>query len=286
MTFDGKAFGAEIVGVVKGYLEKELAPLLTRLQALEKQLESLPEQIDLSADLEVLKATVEGIVIPEIPQLPDLPDIPAMVDEAVKSAVASMPAPQDGKSVSLEDVAPLIASEVEKRVGGLPAAKDGKDGINGKDGVGLAGALIDRAGELVVTLTNGDTKNLGPVIGKDGEGTPGLDGFGFDDLDVTYDGEKTITLKFSRGEVVKQFPIVMPVVIDRGVFKDGNGYKAGDAVTWAGSIWIAQKDTKAKPDSSDEWRLSVKRGRDGKDAVVKDVAPHHPVRVGVPAKGA
>jgi hypothetical protein len=282
MTFDGKAFGAEIVGVVKGYLEKELAPLLTRLQALETQFAATPAPVDLSGDLAALKAAVEGIKIPVLPDMPALPDFTAMVTEAV----AAIPVPRDGKSVTVEDVTPLIASEVEKRVGGLPAAKDGKDGIDGKDGVGLAGALIDRAGELVVTLTNGDTKNLGPVVGKDGEGTPGLDGFGFDDLDMTYDGEKTITLKFTKGERVKEFPIAMPVVIDRGVYRERSEYKAGDAVTWGGSLWIAQKDTGAKPDSSDEWRLSVKRGRDGKDAVVKDAAPYQPVRVGIPAKGA
>jgi hypothetical protein len=60
-------------------------------------------------------------------------------------------------------------------------------------------------------------------------------------------------------------------VIDRGVWREGQ-YKAGDAVTWAGSLWIAQKDTDAKPDSGDGWRLSVKRGRDGKAA--------EPVKVG------
>jgi hypothetical protein len=146
--------------------------------------------------------------------------------------------------------------------------------------------MIDRSGELVVTLSNGEVHKLGPVVGKDGEpGKPGADAVGFDDLDATYDGEKTVTLKFTRGDIVKEFPIVMPVVIDRGVFKDGGEYKAGDAVTWAGSVWIAQNDTGAKPDSSDDWRLSVKRGRDGKDAVVKEAKPQQPVRVGVPAKG-
>jgi hypothetical protein len=56
------------------------------------------------------------------------------------------------------------------------------------------------------------------------------------------------------------------VVIDRGVWREGQEYKAGDGVTWAGSYWIAQKDTSAKPDSGDGFRLAVKRGRDGKSA--------------------
>jgi hypothetical protein len=52
----------------------------------------------------------------------------------------------------------------------------------------------------------------------------------------------------------------------QGVFKDGAGYHRGDAVTWDGSVWIAQKATSNAPgrDSSD-WRLAVKRGVNGKD---------------------
>lgn len=283
MTFDGKAFGKEIVGVVKDYLAKELAPLAARLDALEKRIEAIPAPVDLSSDLAALKAAVEAIETPELPQMPEppeLPDIALMVDEAVKAAVAELPVPKDGQSVTVDDVAPLITSEVEKRVGELPRARDGNDGA---DGVGMAGTLIDRDGNLVVTMTNGDTKNLGPVVGKDGEpGKPGADGVGFDDLEATYDGEKTVKLKFVKGERVKEFSFALPVVIDRGVYREGNEYKAGDAVTWGGSLWIAQKDTNAKPDASDEWRLSVKRGRDGKDGVVKEAKPQQPVRVGLP----
>lgn len=95
------------------------------------------------------------------------------------------------------------------------------------------------------------------------EGKPGVDGVGFDDMATEYDGERTITLRFQRGENVKTFAFDMPVVIDRGVWKEG-GYKAGDGVTWAGSFWIAQNDTTAKPDSGEDWRLAVKRGRDAR----------------------
>jgi hypothetical protein len=56
-------------------------------------------------------------------------------------------------------------------------------------------------------------------------------------------------------------------VIDRGVFKDGTEYDKGDGVTWGGSFWIAQRDTQSKPDAGNgDWRLAVKKGRDGKDA--------------------
>jgi Collagen triple helix repeat (20 copies) len=64
--------------------------------------------------------------------------------------------------------------------------------------------------------------------------------------------------------------IARAVVIDRGVYREGEKYAKGDGVTWGGSFWIAQKDTDSKPDSADgSWRLAVKRGRDGADAKAK-----------------
>jgi hypothetical protein len=56
------------------------------------------------------------------------------------------------------------------------------------------------------------------------------------------------------------------VVLDRGVFRPGMRAEKGDGVTFGGQYFIAQRDTEAKPGESPDWRLSVKRGRDGKDA--------------------
>ncbi len=57
---------------------------------------------------------------------------------------------------------------------------NGANGKNGKDGVGIANVVINDNGELVVTLTNGKTINLGNVIGTNGKdglnGTNGTDG--------------------------------------------------------------------------------------------------------------
>lgn len=61
----------------------------------------------------------------------------------------------------------------------------------------------------------------------------------------------------------KQVKLAHPVY--RGVWGDG-GYDKGDTVTWAGSTWIAERDTTGKPGAKDSgWRLSVKKGRDGQD---------------------
>jgi hypothetical protein len=58
-----------------------------------------------------------------------------------------------------------------------------------------------------------------------------------------------------------------PALVDRGVWKEGETYEAGSAVSFGGSLWLAQRSTSAKPDSPDSgFRLAVKKGRDGKDA--------------------
>lgn len=211
--------------------------------------------------------------------------------EALKSEVAAAQSvPKDGrdgqdgangKDCDMEAVKAMIVEAVKA----IPAPADGKDGRDGKDGApgekgadgaGIADLLTDRDGALVATFTDGRMKSLGVIVGKDGRdgrdgekgapGQDGRDGLGFDDLAVEYDGEKTITLKMQRGDVVKEASIVLPINIDRGIFKEGQNYTAGDSVTWGGSYWIAQRDTGAKPDSADSgWRLAVKKGRDGKD---------------------
>jgi len=78
----------------------------------------------------------------------------------------------------------------------------------------------------------------------------------------TSDGGRT--LRWAIGETVHE--IKTAIVLDAGVWKEGAAYVAGDGVTLGGSFFIAQSDTTAKPGKSDDWRLAVKRGTDGRDA--------------------
>src|SRR5690625_4275407 len=84
---------------------------------------------------------------------------------------------QEVADLLAEDIERLIAEHVEKAVKALPAPRDG---------VGLAGAVIDRDGNLVITTTEGIPHNLGQVVGKDGDkgdaGQDGADALGFDDM--------------------------------------------------------------------------------------------------------
>lgn len=268
--FDGTAFGKEMVGIVKGHVTRALGPLLTRLDALEardpiKGLDGAPGK-DGSDGKDADPAATAQIVAAQ-----------------VASAVDALPKPQDGKSITIEDVRPMIAGMVTaamaEAVKSFPVPTEGRDGVNGKDGLDAVTPIL-KDGLLLFTMSDGSVKEIGRVNGKDGDpGRDGVDGLGFDDLAAEYDGERGITLRFVRGDQVKEFAFTMPVIIDRGVWVDGKDYSAGDAVTWAGSVWISQKDGNAdKPDGGEGWRLSVKRGRDGKDGVVRDMSPK-PVKV-------
>lgn len=144
------------------------------------------------------------------------------------------------------------------------AGKDGADGLNGKDGADGREGLEGKPGR------DGRDGTVG-MPGRDGEkgqdGLDGRDGLGFDDIDVQFDGERSFSFKFVKGTQEKTFgSFVLPSVIYRGVYKEGQVYQKGDAATFGGSLWIAQKDTKTKPGTHEDWKLAVKRGSDGKDA--------------------
>jgi len=105
----------------------------------------------------------------------------------------------------------------------------------------------------------------GPA-GKDGSN--GADGFGFDDLSVEFDGQRTLALRFERAGVVKTFPLALPFPRYQGTYQEGVAYVIGDVVTAGGAAWHCQRPTTLKPgDSVDAWRLMVRKGRDGRDAI-------------------
>lgn len=119
---------------------------------------------------------------------------------------------------------------------------------------------IDRDGNLIV-----GQKTLGLIVGKDGEqGTPGIngqDGLGFDDLSVQYDDERTLILKYVKGEYTKEFELKLPIPIYKGVYNINVDYQLHDQVTYDGAIWTAQKSTTSVPGKDDSWKLSVKSGK-------------------------
>jgi ketosteroid isomerase-like protein len=242
------------------------------------------------ADVELIAAKVLASVSAQIAEL---------VAQEVTKAVSAIEKPKDGRdgvdgkdgqSVTLDQIAGAVAAEVTKAVEALPAPKDGAPG---RDGVGVAGALVDQAGNLVLTLSNGAMQPLGTVVGAKGDpgrdgvdgrhGKDGADGFGFDDITVEHDGERTLSLTFRQGERVKSFPVTFPVQIHRGVFDVTKTYERGDCSTWGGSTWQAVRPTSGLkpgdgPAEKTGWVLVTKAGRDGRSG--KDGEPGKPGRDG------
>jgi Collagen triple helix repeat (20 copies) len=91
---------------------------------------------------------------------------------------------------------------------------------------------------------------------------------------TTPDGGRTLRLTF--GDKIRE--VKTAIVLDAGVWKEGASYAAGDGVTLGGSFFIAQTATTAKPGKSDDWRLAVKRGSDGRDARQEEKRTLEPVR--------
>jgi hypothetical protein len=311
--FDGKAFGQEMVGIVKAHIERVVAPLNSRIADLEKQLAEMPTPKD--ADVDEVAALAAASILPDIMDvrsmveaLPTMPDVPALIAEAIASipvpekgkdadpdliktmiadAVAALPSAEKGKDADPAETEEMVVKHVERVLAGWERPKngvdgkdgapgaDGKDGAPGKDGLdgkdgrnGLDAVKFfrDDKGHLIVVKSDGSTDDLGEYVGKDGApGRDGADGVGFDDMscEVRDDG---VYLVWEKGDIVKEARL--PVPIYRGVFKEGTAYLAGDNVSFGGSVFIAERATSAKPETPDSgWRLSVKRGRDGKDAI-------------------
>ena len=180
----------------------------------------------------------------------------------------------------------LIEVRALARIPGPP----GEIGLEGKRGLrGEMGEKGDR-GE------SGKQGAIGPpgIDGKNGErGPKGEPGRNASDLTflqeyigeqvertfktakvTTSDGGRT--LRWAIGDMVHE--IKTAIVLDAGVWKEGTNYVAGDGVTLGGSFFIAQTMTTAKPGKSDEWRLAVKRGTDGRDARLDEKRILEPIR--------
>lgn len=173
-----------------------------------------------------------------------------------------------------------------------PPGKDGAPGLHGKDAADLLETVIDRHGHLIVTFSDGRTKDVGPVVGHDGapglhgksvelheltaqiqaavdaiprpkDGRDGVDGMTIEDVDLTFDEKAGWELRVSAAGRTKAFPLPLP--FDVGPWTAGETYPAGAGVSWDGGYWIAKALTHEQPGSGADWRLCVRRGKQGKE---------------------
>ncbi|MYZ41413.1 hypothetical protein [Schauerella aestuarii] len=213
--------------------------------------------------------------------------------DAIERTIAELPSPRAGEpgkdGVDGKDATPLDEGVViENILARIPIPSNGKDGapgIDGKDGKDGSSFTIDDAKNLLdghlarweldferranETLQRAIDRLEKPKDGINGaDGKDGLDGLGFDDMTIEHDGERGFCMTFAAGEKTKRFEFTIPVVIDRGFYKEGESFEKGDGVTFGGSYWISQAVTRSKPEiGNPDWRLAVKKGRDAKNSV-------------------
>ena len=143
--------------------------------------------------------------------------------------------------------------------------RDGADGLPGKDGApgargekgergeGVKDAIIDNAGCLILTFTDGSTKSLGRVVGES-----------FSDFAIEYlPDTHEIAMRATCAGVTKSLRYPAGGIRALGYWREGKSAKAGEAVSLGGCLYIARCDTKSKPSyDNPDWFLAVQRGRD------------------------
>ncbi|MBV6304931.1 hypothetical protein KVP10_08525 [Candidimonas humi] len=214
-------------------------------------------------------------------------DVLPGIREQVETHLKSLPVPKngndgkagkDGASVSIDDILPAVEDQVASFLKGLPVPQDGRDGKDGQDGQSVTVEQVLQAlnahvakamAEHMLAFERRATDRIERMLTEIPKPKDGRDALELEDFDLTVgeDG-RTVTMSLKRGDVLVEKTVRMATLLDRGVFKDGESYDAGDGVTWGGSYFIAQKDApigKPGEPGSDGWRLAVKRGRDGKN---------------------
>lgn len=161
---------------------------------------------------------------------------------------------------------------VAKAVAMIPKPENGKDGKDGADGKSvsvdeLAAVFERRFSDLSLSWERQARDTFDKAADKMPIPKDGRDALSLKHFDaVLADDGRTLTLSLSDGETKFEKSIKLPTLIDKGVFSSDKEYEVHDVVTYGGSIWIAQKDSpEGAPGTSQDWRLSVKKGRDGKD---------------------
>ncbi|WP_321941645.1 collagen-like domain-containing protein [Paraburkholderia tropica] len=154
------------------------------------------------------------------------------------------------------------------------AGRDGRDGVDGRDAADIEvlpsidfgrsyprGTFASHLGGLWRAHANTDDRYGWSCIVE-----------GIAALAIERDGERGFVVAVTRsGGAVERAGFAFPVLIYRGTYVPERLYEPGDTVTWAGSLWHCNAPTSEKPDAGGGgWTLIAKRGRDGKDARVRE----------------
>jgi hypothetical protein len=299
-----KAIADGVIDLVKGYVAQIQVALTSRIESIERTVANLPTpkdgtQGEPGADGEPGAAGLDGVDGKDGMPGADGPPGEKGADGRDgepgkdgekgadgKAGADGLPGKDgtpgiDGKSVSTEELAEIVRLAVEKAVALIPVAKDGVDGRDGVDGSAGANGAPGRDAAHIEILPAIDIEKSYPRgtyakhvggLWRSFETTTGLkgwecivDGIGSLTIESTAERGFEIVAMRSSGEILKK-AVNLPVMIYRSVFREGEEYERGDTVTWGGSLWHCNEDTREKPsDGSKSWQLAAKRGRDGKD---------------------
>jgi hypothetical protein len=292
-NLDGVAAGlSSSAQQLREALEKDTVRIEVEYADLVKGVSGANERVhflgrELGASLDLLSKSVEELrqahfeIAESVPKLVEgavsAIKVPAPDMDAIHTAITSM---VGAEFEAMEPawkrvVAANVREETAKAVSALPKPKDGTDGVlpvmePWVDGVVYErGAAVLHAGgawqatQRTKTPPGGDLSGWRPIA----VGVSGVD------LSLAGDSRAvTLSVELSSGSVVSK-TVAVPTLIYRRVYDDETQYDAGDAVTFKGSIWVANAKTKgAAPKEGEDtvWRLAVKAGRDGKGLKGKD----------------
>jgi integrin beta 3 len=155
--------------------------------------------------------------------------------------------------------------------------RDGAPGMAGRDGVDGAPGAAGRDG----------VDGAPGAAGRDGvDGAPGAagrdgvlkGGLVVKRLDVRryqlcWSDGTPMTVVDEAGTPIESV-IRFPVPIHQGVWRDATPYEEDDEVTEKGSVWLAKRDTTSRPgEGATDWQLIVKRGAEGPRGKPGDPGP-------------
>lgn len=273
-----KALAPVMTGIVAGVRDKLRKEFASMLQERDQTIADLQKALDKRPDLEAIAQQAAALIpAPENGKDAD----PEVIKQMVSDAVAGMHAAETG-----EHIRPMLADLVAEAVKALPAPAPGKDADMDKIkrhieqlAKGIEPAPAPTVDEVAATferrfsdLALSWERQARDTFDKAADRMPkpkdGRDALPLDSFDMTLgDDGRTVTVKMQAGETLVEKSVKVAAVVDQGVFsKDRGDYQKGDGTTYGGCFWIAQKDApEGVPGGSADWRLAVKKGRDGKD---------------------
>ncbi len=263
----GKAMGAIV--------REATAPLIARIEQLEKALSSqvIPSAADVAAGIDLSALAKSAADLVPAPKDADMEALKEHLTDLVESAVKALPVPEAGQDADMD----ALKAHLDGLVKAIP--------IPAAPAIDEIAAHFERR---FSDLTLSWERQARDVFEKAADRMPvpkdGRDALPLESIDMVLgeDG-RTVKVVMQAGETILEKSIKLPALIDRGVFSAEKSYEQGDGTTYGGCYWIAQKDApEGVPGGSPDWRLAVKKGRDGKD--LRDNASRHDPSQGVSIK--